>query len=414
MKKIVLTLLLILGMAIGITASDVYAKYVLDESINAVSLEASILYDINYNLNGGAISENVSKYTINYSLTLPTPTKKGNDFIGWTGSNGANPVKNVVISKGTTGNLSYIANWSLIKYAISYNLNGGTLSSPISNYNIETNSFILGTPNKPGYDFVGWTGSNGSQPNKTVTVNKGTMGNLSYNANWKVIDYKIDYNLDGGTLNNRDSSYNVETNSFTLGTPNKPGYDFVGWTGSNVSQPNKTITVNKGTVGNLSYTANWNVKTYTVTYQNANGSYHSSSQVNYNDTVPSIEYSVDQVHIFNGWTYGGNIINNLKMPSNNITLVASVREVNCYLITGQATDNDESRAYRFAELVSHKGLGGTVRWGGLGMEFVSNTSNYSHVKDAGNYLMANAPKNSWPYLRWLAISCENGYTEQLR
>lgn len=407
MKKIVFTLLLILTIIVGIAVKDVYAKYVFDKSVNAVSLEASTLYDISYNLNGGTISGNLSKYTINYSLTLPRPTKKGNDFIGWSGSNGTTPIKDVVISKGTTGNLSYIANWNLINYTISYNLNGGTLSNPVSSYNIENNTFTIGNPTRSGYEFTGWTGDN-------PTIAKGTIGNLSYTANWKALNYSISYNLNGGTLSNNPTTYNIETNSFNLGIPNRYGYDFAGWTGSNGGQANTTVTINKGTIGNLSYTANWNAKRYTVTYQNGNGSYYSSQQVNYNDVVPAIGYGVDQVHVFNGWTYNGNIINNLTMPNNNITLVASVREVNCYLITGQATDGDASRAYRFAELVSHKGLGGTVQWGGLGMEFVSYSSNYSHVKDAANYLMANAGKNSWPYLRWLAISCENGYTEQLR
>lgn len=48
------------------------------------------------------------------------------------------------------------------------------------------------------------------------------------------------------------------------------------------------------------------------------------------------------------------------------------------------------------------------------MEFASNSDTYSRIKDAANHLLANAPKNSWPYLRWLELRCENGYTEQLR
>lgn len=46
-------------------------------------------------------------------------------------------------------------------------------------------SFALPTPTKTGYTFTGWTGSNGTTPQKTVTVNKGTRENLNYTANWQ-------------------------------------------------------------------------------------------------------------------------------------------------------------------------------------------------------------------------------------
>lgn len=75
-------------------------------------------------------------------------------------------------------------------YSISYNLNNGKLSGQPTNYNVESSTFTLPTPTKTGYIFTGWTGSNGTAPQMTVTVNKGTRGNLSYTANWQVNSYK--------------------------------------------------------------------------------------------------------------------------------------------------------------------------------------------------------------------------------
>lgn len=400
MKKFFLILILSLGIFVSTIVNNAYAKYVLDKSVSAVSLETATLYNINYNLNGGSISGESSKYTINYSITLPEPIKKGYEFAGWSGSNGSNPIKNVVIQKGTTGNLSYNANWKPINYNISYNLNGGTLANKIDNYNIESPTFTIGTPVKNGYEFTGWSGSK-------TTIPRGSIDNLSYTANWKPVNYSISYNLNGGTLANKVNSYNIETPTFTIGTPIRNGYEFTGWSGSNT-------TIQKGTTGNLSYTANWKSKIYTVTYLNPDGSFYSSKSIEYNSVIPFIDYGVDQVHIFNGWFYNGQNINNVRMPESNINVIASIREVNGYIITGQATDGDDSRAYRFAELVAQKGLGGTVRWGGLGMEFLSNTSNYSHIMEAANHLLNNTSKNSWPYLRWLSVQFENGYSIQLR
>ena len=51
-------------------------------------------------------------------------------------------------------------------------------------------------------------------------------------AIWNPINYTISYNLNGGSANNK-SSYNIETDTFTLSNPTKTGYTFAGWTGSN-------------------------------------------------------------------------------------------------------------------------------------------------------------------------------------
>ena len=85
------------------------------------------------------------------------------------------------IYKGTTGNKSYTANWTPINYTITYNLDGGTANNKTS-YNIETATFTLSNPTKNGYVFVGWTGSNGTTPQKNVSIAKGTTGNKSYTA----------------------------------------------------------------------------------------------------------------------------------------------------------------------------------------------------------------------------------------
>lgn len=68
-------------------------------------------YTIKYNLNGGSAS-NIATYTSSTSYTLKNPTKIGFIFTGWTGSNGTTPSKSVTIKSGTTGNLTYTANWS--------------------------------------------------------------------------------------------------------------------------------------------------------------------------------------------------------------------------------------------------------------------------------------------------------------
>jgi uncharacterized repeat protein (TIGR02543 family) len=91
-------------------------------------------------------------------------------------------------------NKSYTITYPLINYPININCNGGSGVSN-STYNIESSAITLGTPTRTGYTFTGWTGSNGTTAQKTVTIAAGSTGEKSYTANWKVNEYS--YRLQG-------------------------------------------------------------------------------------------------------------------------------------------------------------------------------------------------------------------------
>lgn len=219
---------------------------------------STISYTISYNLNGGSITGENKIFTVETdSFTLPTPTRNGYTFIGWTGTGLSSATKTVTISKGSTGNKNYTANWTPINYTISYNTNSGSISGQKTTYNIETDTFTLPTPTRSGYTFTGWTGTGLSSATKTVTISKGSTGNRSYTANWTPINYTISYNANGGSISGQKTSYNIETGTFNLVTPSRTGYTFTGWTGTGLSCATKTVTISKGSTGDRSYTANW-------------------------------------------------------------------------------------------------------------------------------------------------------------
>jgi uncharacterized repeat protein (TIGR02543 family) len=83
----------------------------------AVSIEAEfapIEYSITYQLNGGtAQGSNPTSYTVeSKSVTLANPTRSGYVFTGWTGPGHPTPATTVTIATGTTGDLSFAANWT--------------------------------------------------------------------------------------------------------------------------------------------------------------------------------------------------------------------------------------------------------------------------------------------------------------
>ena len=137
-------------------------------------------------------------------------------------------------------------------------MNGGTATNP-TGYNIESSAFTLNNPTRTAYDFAGWGGTElAGTENKTVTIAQGSTGARSYTAYWTPTTYSIAYNLDGGSVSGNPTTYNVETNTFTLANPTRANYNFAGWSGTGLTgTANTTVTVTKGSYGARTYTANW-------------------------------------------------------------------------------------------------------------------------------------------------------------
>lgn len=153
--------------------------------------------------------------------------------------------------------MTFYGKWTPVSYSLEYRTEGGSLSGQKTEYTVETETFSLPEPVRTGYIFEGWTGSNGNLPQKTVTVEKGSIGDLVFTARWIPVTYSISYTLNGGTMTGAKTSYTIETADFVLPQPVRDGYRFVGWTGSNGSVPRTEVTVRKGSTGNRSYEASW-------------------------------------------------------------------------------------------------------------------------------------------------------------
>ena len=229
----------------------------------------AVNYSINYNLNNGNAT-NITSYNINTAkFTLNNPSRNGYSFTGWSGTDISGTSMNVTIESGSVGNRSYTANWSIITYDISYNLDGGTANGNPTNYTVATNTFTLNNPTRLGYNFIGWSGTGISGTSSSVSISKGSIGNRSYTANWQIIEYIVSCDLEGGSVSGNVTKYTVE-DTFALNNPTRAGYTFIGWSGTDISGKSMSVSVPKGSIGNRSYAANWTANQNVVVF-NANG-----------------------------------------------------------------------------------------------------------------------------------------------
>ncbi len=232
----------------------------------------AIEYDIIYtNMDGAEFpSGNKTTYTVEDSdYRVPTPTKDGYTFDGWTVNDDPTPTTDLTLDfSNLGGDIELTANWTLTVYKITYDIGEGSIAegNP-TEYTILTPTFTIDIePTLGGYDFIGWTGSNGITPQKNITITQGTTGDLHYVANYGVETYTITYHLDGGqNHSNNPGTYTSNNYDITLRPPTKVGYTFAGWSGTDIEDGTYplTVTIYSGSSGDREYTAHWTPNTDT-------------------------------------------------------------------------------------------------------------------------------------------------------
>lgn len=194
-------------------------------------------YSITYELNGGIQGPNdVTRYNSETeTFNLPTPTKEGYVFEGWYENASFTGSKVEKIVKGTTGNKTFYAKWSLDNYTIIYDLYGGVQAEDvITSYTIETETFNLPTPTREGYKFNGWYDM--ITHDKVDKITKGSTGSRIFYAGWIANTYYVKFNANGGTgsMSNQEFKYD-DVDQLTANTFTRSGYLFAGWSTSSTS-----------------------------------------------------------------------------------------------------------------------------------------------------------------------------------
>lgn len=88
--------------------------------------------------------------------------------------------------------------YTLNRYTITYNLNGGNVSGNPTVYTAMSGTININNPTKAGYDFVGWTWAGNSIPVTNLSFNGSDKENKTFTANWIAQGYNL---TTGQTIN---------------------------------------------------------------------------------------------------------------------------------------------------------------------------------------------------------------------
>lgn len=320
--------------------TGVWESYTLgasDITVNAVY--TPIVYTITYEGTKSADNSNPVTYTIeSATITLADISANGYIFNNWT----KNGEKITEIARGSIGNITLTADWTAIKYNITYMYDAeiGDYADENKNpatYTIEDDfDFIALTNKTTGYTFDGWyTQKNVGTGDKVNGIEAGSMGDITIYAQWALDEYKITYHNANGVTNTNATTYTVETDTFKIFDISKNGYSFGGWYDADNSKITEIV---KGSTGDLDLYAKWEIITYSITYVTADGT-QNANQTTY--TVETdLAYLTDAAlkgHTFGGWykdsAYNTRVYQIGGGETGNITLYAkfSAKTYDVYL-----------------------------------------------------------------------------------
>ena len=250
--------------------------------------------------------------------TLPAPKREGYTFAGW--FNGTTPVTTDTVWTTDSG-VTLTAHWEVGEaYTITYV--GTEAGKNPTQYNVEQ-AFTLVNPTREGWTFTGWSGTGlTGEDNLTVTVPKGSTGDRTYTAHWKINQYTLTWDFDGGaTVSTAYTSGTIDYGTAITApeVPTKTGYTFAGWDAEiPATMPAKSMVIK----------ALWTVNQYTIAFVTDGGTAIAPITQDYGTPVAAPEKPTKTGYTFLGWDMDVPA----TMPAENLTITA-LWKVNQYTIT---------------------------------------------------------------------------------
>lgn len=218
-------------------------------------------YTVTWDGNGGTPSKSSSSFHYNDALgTLPTATKTGYTFKGW--STSKTGTVNVSTTTKVTANVIYYAVWTINSYTWTFDANGGTGDTTKTlNYNATLSTLPTASRASTAannYTFAGWFDTDASTGGTQLTTSTKCTGNKTWYARWTAStrQYKLTVTAGTGGTVSGGGTYNYNASATLKATANS-GYHFVKWSDGNTSAT-RTVTVTK----DATYTATFEQDPY--------------------------------------------------------------------------------------------------------------------------------------------------------
>ncbi|MDY0134051.1 MAG: InlB B-repeat-containing protein, partial [Acholeplasmatales bacterium] len=251
-------------------------------------------YTISFNSNGGSSVLPITQ-EYNTAVTKPAdPTKTGHTFVNWCSDEHLLVDYEFTTMPGE--NITLYAKWSANNYTISFNSNGGSLVSSITQA-YGTTLTPPAAPTKTGHSFGGWYTE--AALNNLYEFTTMPAENKTLYAKWTINSYTISFNSNGGTsVTAITENYNEAITQ--PADPTKTGHTFVGWY-SNEDLTNAYTFPSTMPASDIELYAKWTINNYTITFNSKGGSAVEPITRPYGSPVYEPTPPTLTGYVFDGW-----------------------------------------------------------------------------------------------------------------
>ena len=99
---------------------------------------------------------------------------------------------------------TFSINYDLNDESGDYNSDASLNGIVVTSYTSEDGDIVIEDPAREGYEFEGWSVNTSDILQTNLVIKKGTTGDLSLKAYWKIKEYALEFNLNGGKLSEDD------------------------------------------------------------------------------------------------------------------------------------------------------------------------------------------------------------------
>lgn len=266
-----------------------------ESSTSETSSEVSsiiLTYTISFEENGGTTVTDMTQEAGSSVSAPTTPTKTGYTFGGWYSDSGLATSYTFLVMPSQ--NITLYAKWQINQYTITFETNGGSLVTAITQDYLSTVSAPT-PPTKTGYSFVGWYSDAALTVDYTFTTMP--LGGMTVYAQWTVNEYTISFNSNGGTAVTpitQDFGTPVEDPA----PPTRLGYEFEGWFQDEALTIAYSFTTMPGT--DMTLYAKWELSEFTITFVSNGGTLVEAIVQDYGTPVSAPEDPTRLGYLFGG------------------------------------------------------------------------------------------------------------------
>jgi hypothetical protein len=299
-------------------------------------------------INSGTIT-GAGNYNQGDNVSLKATANTGYTFVYWTES-GTQVSTDTSYSFTATANRTFVANFAIRTYSVSYmaNANGAISGTANQTVNYGANGTAVTAVPNTGYHFVNW--SDGSTTNPRTDLN--VTASINVTANFAINTFTLDYTAgtNGSITGTASQTVNYGANGSQVTAVPNTGYHFVNWSDGSTANPRTDLNV----TANIAVSANFAINTFTLAYAaGANGTITgiASQTVNYGANGSQVTAVPNTGYHFVNWSDGSttnprtdsNITANINVSANfainQYTISANVSPINSGTTTGSGNYN---------------------------------------------------------------------------